>query len=285
MAGARRSRRDGRGCVALASTTENIEMRGAAQRWLGVFRRGKEELAVPITQYWHTETIPTEVLQLIETFRAHNPNCRHILFNETTAEDFIAAHFSQREIAAFRACAVPAMQADYLRYCALLVHGGVYADADMICLRSLGPLIAQVENAEFFRKRNGNVPNGFFIVRSPGHELLRFALEVATQNIEERFINHVWTATGPGIVTVLYHLSQGNLVDLQDRLSTSPGGNRDLARLIEVVRIEAGGRIHTILDGVRVSPISKLHTYAVARETEYKESPTHWLNWPGSIYR
>ncbi|HSN78450.1 MAG TPA: DNA topoisomerase, partial [Anaerolineae bacterium] len=36
-------------------------------------------------------------------------------------------------------CAIPAMQADYFRYCAALADGGVWADVDLRCQRALRP--------------------------------------------------------------------------------------------------------------------------------------------------
>ena len=249
-------------------------------------RRDAGYLVLLITQYWHTSTIPTEVLPLISTFRLNNPDCEHVLFNEATAEDFIAAHFSEREVAAFRACAVPAMQADYLRYCALLVTGGLFSDADTRCLQSLRPLFEQVEHAHFFRRRNGAIPNGYFITRSPGHELLRFELDVATLNIERKAFSSVWLATGPGILTVLSLLHWGGLENYQPIYRPWTQEDRaDFLRLADIVRSVAGNRIHTLFDRALVSPISDLAAYLIRGQVNYKNTTTHWLNWPGSIYR
>ena len=239
-----------------------------------------------IIQYWDTAIVSPEVLPFIDTFRVKNPDCEHILFNEATAESFIAAHFSQREIAAFRACAVPAMQADYLRYCALLVTGGIFADADIRCLQSLRPLFEQVEHAQFFRKPNGAIPNGFFITRFPGHELLKFQLDVATLNIERKAFDNVWLATGPGILTVLSLLNQGTVEDFRPIYTPwTPESHANFLRLADLVRSVAGDRIHSLFDQAIVSPMSDLSEYLSGARVKYKNTAVHWVNWPGSIYR
>lgn len=104
----------------------------------------------PIIQYWDSGSPPEEVAELIETFREHNPDTPHLVFSESEAERFIAEHFGPREVEAFRACALPAMQADYLRYCAVFALGGIYADADCECHRALQPLVDRSEGGHLF---------------------------------------------------------------------------------------------------------------------------------------
>lgn len=97
-------------------------------------------IRTPLIQYWHQSSVPPSIERLSGSFRAHNPEMRHMVFSEATATDFIEERFGAREAAAFLACAVPAMQADYLRYCAVYALGGMYFDADCRCVASLRPL-------------------------------------------------------------------------------------------------------------------------------------------------
>ena len=75
-------------------------------------------------QYWDTEDVPNYIADWFASFRKHNPGLDHRIFDQNSAETFIASNFTQREVAAFRACAVPSMQSDYFRYCAVLNFGG-----------------------------------------------------------------------------------------------------------------------------------------------------------------
>src|SRR5262245_47838054 len=142
--------------------------------------------APPLVQYWHSESIPGYIEDLLATFRDHNPSMRHMVFNEGTATEFIARHYGERELRAFHACAVPAMQADYFRYCAVHVLGGTYVDVDFRCERPLDGLAEFDGMGQLFEREHGGIVNGIFIFTSPRHPVLSLALEIATANIEQR---------------------------------------------------------------------------------------------------
>jgi mannosyltransferase OCH1-like enzyme len=95
----------------------------------------------PLIQYWHTAHIPREIRELFAQMRDHNPNMQQMIFSKDSARGLIKRHFTAREVAAFDACAVPAMQSDYFGYCAVSALGGMYCDADCLCTNSLLPLI------------------------------------------------------------------------------------------------------------------------------------------------
>ena len=240
-----------------------------------------------IIQYWDSEQLPAEVAQAVQTFRERNPECRHLLFDQKTAEAFIEEHFTLREVRAFRACAVPSIQSDYLRYCALLVLDGVYADVDMHCVADLAPLVARVERAEFYRRPSRLiVTTNFFIVRTPRLPLLHFALEVATANIEQRSFDIAWLGTGPGIISTLCGLYECRSLEAYcQTLSGRRWPESELKKLAEIVAAHAGDRISTLLAGVQVSPIESRHDFVVGKSMAYQKQKRHWKNWVGSTYR
>ncbi len=186
-----------------------------------------------IVQYWHSEP-PAEVAAAFASFDEHNPGLEHAVFDEPRAAAFVEEHLSPREAAAFRACAVPAMQADYFRYCAIHALGGLYVDADFECVADLrplldrpggivfgrqGPLTAPIAAVFEFPREVGEyraVSNDLFAFAEPGHPLLATAIEVATANVERRVADGpkgVWVTTGPGIFTSLYLLARLGSVD------------------------------------------------------------------------
>jgi mannosyltransferase OCH1-like enzyme len=131
-------------------------------------------------------------------------------FDDTSALAFIRRYYDDRTVAAFRACAIPAMRADLFRYCFLYIQGGVYADADTGSGENLHPLYANLERGLLFtRKSKGGsdlVANDFMIVKNRRDSLLANVLERAVANIEARQGSNVWAVTGPGLMTSLYHL-------------------------------------------------------------------------------
>lgn len=260
--------------------------------------------AFSILQYWDQETIPDYIAGLVESFALHNPDFSHTLLSESSAEELIATHFDERHVACFRACAVPAMQADYLRYCALLALGGIYADADSRCVGSLRPLIHEQPGPRLFTSggtvrvngaKTSQILNGLLVFPQPWHPLLELTLSIATEAIERRVAETltgpdtrrgagVWLTTGPGIITgmrLAYELGS-----LEAFLDTVAGMNGEpVARLF----CEVIGCYEALEEGFRGVQISPLSECSVVRdpgfELPYKRTEVHWTNVESSIYR
>lgn len=257
----------------------------------------------PLIQYWDAARPPDDVAALLDSLRRGNPGMRHMVFDRAGAEALLAERFSARELAAFRACAVPAMQADYFRYCAVHALGGAYVDADFRCAGPLQPLLGDAGDGRLFgrpgiprgwpadlfgeRERIGPyriVANSVFLLRAPGHPLLRLASELATANVEARVCEDVAVVTGPGIFTSIYLLDRLGSFDAFLEYA-SAGVLAPAARLFcEVVGEPA--RAAEALDGVAISPFerSREALLEVPYELEYKSTGAHWRNRRESIF-
>jgi hypothetical protein len=242
---------------------------------------------------------------LFSTFRDCNPDFHHQVHSEAGAERFIAEHFGSRELAAFRACAVPAMQADYFRYCAVYVLGGIYADGDYRCLRSLRPLVDGDHPGEVFlsptvarvnARKTRYVWNGFFAFREPGHPLLKLAREIATANVEARIAERVWPAgsnvgmslwctLGSGVFTLMRFMRDwGSFDAFIEGIAGSPA--EPFGELYCEV-VGSHERVAEAFDGVRVSPFERLANWVGDPEgpLPYKDTEAHWANFKTPIFR
>jgi hypothetical protein len=238
-----------------------------------------------LIQYWDTEDIPTYIAELFRSFRTHNPGLNHRIFGRASAEDFIAENFTSREVAAFRACAVPSMQADYFRYCAVLTMGGVYADADFRCVGSLKRINNGSEDGTLFVKPNGNIPCSFFAFQSPGHNFLKLALEIATVRIEERDPkDDAWLATGPAITTYMYHLFRAGSIDVFLKQFSGDDYVRNYPEFLANV-VSGYSRIEQAFNGILVLPFAEAKTWVRPVQPPYKETSVHWTRWQGGIFR
>jgi hypothetical protein len=257
----------------------------------------------PLIQFWDAAEPPADVAALLEAMGRGNPEMRRLLFDRDGAEDFIATHYGDREVAAFRACAPAAMQADYFRYCAVLELGGAYVDADFRSVAPLRPLLDAAEVTLFGRpKIPGGWPedlfgdrprigpyrliaNSVFLARPPGHPLLRLVLDVATANIERRVAEDVAVTTGPGIFTSIYLADRlGSLEAFLDYASAGV-----LATSAELFCEVAGSRerVSTALAGVRTLPFEQSREVVVEAggTLAYKSTEAWWVNYPTSIFR
>jgi hypothetical protein len=154
-------------------------------------------------QYWDAPVPPADVQQLIEGFRINNPEFEHVLLNETTADEFIAQHYGPREVRAFRACAVPAMQADLIRLCVMDAVGGIYVDVDNQSVRPLADLIAPVPHALMATALMGQLNNSFLMFRRPHHPFIRACIDLVVENIEKRRFRCISTASGPAVMSAV----------------------------------------------------------------------------------
>jgi len=250
-------------------------------------------MTLPLIQYWHNESVPDEVEALFARMSEHNPDLRQMVFNQTTAKAFIETHFGAREVAAFQACAVPAMQADYFRYCAVHVLGGFYCDADCICAGSLLPLLEAdgilVESMSMSETLNNNL----FAFRDPGHLFPKLAMEIATAAIENRLRENVSAVTGPVIFNLLWRGFKRRSFDawLDEAKGTSGlvGEEKGVARQVEAIRLAVGdyARLASAFDGVRVLAWADILDVITpgSNQLAYKETRSHFTNWEGSIYR
>jgi alpha 1,6-mannosyltransferase len=92
-------------------------------------------------------TIPSIIIQtgkninatgrLSESFKQLNPNHTYMFFDDKQAEEFVRQHMPPDVIQAYEIMPVPVLKADYFRYIAIYVLGGVYSDIDTKCLRPI----------------------------------------------------------------------------------------------------------------------------------------------------
>lgn len=238
-----------------------------------------------ITQFWDHEDVPADVQPLIGSWKELNPECEHRLFDRSRAIDFVAKHFSSREVKALESCAVPAMQADYFRYCALLVDGGWYVDADSECLQNVAPLIPTADYEGLLLKREswGPVINGYMWFRAPGHPFLKAVLETVTTSVEQRISNSVWTAVGAlhlSLLTFLELNEHDTLADWKAHLGPEEESVLDIC-----TRVVSSGRYRGCLNNVSFIRVDQTNAYwNDGAPVQYKTTPRDWRKWPGSIY-
>ena len=130
-----------------------------------------------VHQIWvGPEPLPDEFASYVETWRRNHPGWEHRLWTEENLPTDL------RWPEALERIRHPAERADILRLELLWRHGGVYADTDLECRRSMEP---EIGDAEFFTAylkpknvdKSSDRVNNAFIGSVPGHPLLDRALD------------------------------------------------------------------------------------------------------------
>jgi hypothetical protein len=238
-------------------------------------------------QFWDQVEPPAEVARWIDGFRTNNPEFEHVLLNEATATGFIEQHYGAREVAAFRACAMPAMQADYVRLCAIDTFGGVYVDADNQSLEPLSGLIERAPHA-LMLTWTGLINNAFLMFRRPNHPFIQACLALTTENIERRRFKVENTATGPGVVNAVRAVIAPEAIPEMAAAYDNPVcSGWGFLELVEHARALIAPTPE-LVDAYRAATI--MHTLSArpwlgSEQPAYKATPRHWINWEGPIYR
>ncbi len=179
-----------------------------------------------IVQFWHnTRQLPEDVKDCIASWaRWNTKGYRHRLFDESSAKAFISRSLGARHEHAFARCYHPAMQADYFRLCYLLVEGGLYIDADDVCIcTDIGwlfddgrlkaqPLCYDIDSGTMvkpsaFLRVDAYAPSWIFyvnnnpLIANRGHPIIENALSRATGLLElagkDEWLE-IQATTGPG---------------------------------------------------------------------------------------
>ncbi|MBH5391769.1 glycosyltransferase family 32 protein [Bradyrhizobium diversitatis] len=179
-----------------------------------------------IVQFWHDlGELPADIKECIATWaRWATSGYTHRLFDEDSAREFIREALDARHEDAFERCYHPAMQADYFRLCYLFVEGGLYVDADDVCVSTeidslfddgrlkVQPLCydiasgGMVDTARFLSV-GAYEPSWIFyvnnnpLISSKRHPIIERALQRATdllQDADGSVLPEIQTTTGPG---------------------------------------------------------------------------------------
>jgi mannosyltransferase OCH1-like enzyme len=179
-----------------------------------------------IVQFWHDlQQLPGDVQECIASWtRWTSSGFAHRLFDEGSAKAFIGASLDARHEHAFERCYHPAMQADYFRLCYLFVEGGLYVDADDVCVGTdvdwlfddgrlkIQPLCYDVASGTMvapsvFLGSDAYNPNWIFyfnnnpLIANREHPIIERALRQATDLLEladDDVLLEIQATTGPG---------------------------------------------------------------------------------------
>ena len=152
------------------------------------------------------------------SFKELNPKHTYLFFNDDEADRFVRRHMPDTVIQAYAAMPMAVLKADFFRYIAVYVLGGVYSDLDTTCLRPIDTwtddeshvgMIVGIEAESATWKRDFARPlqlcQWTFAAR-PGHPILKRIIDkianyTSTMANRTMSVAVVMDWTGPGIWT------------------------------------------------------------------------------------
>lgn len=163
----------------------------------------------------------------VQSWIKNNPEYEHYYFDDEKCIEFIEKYFDTRVLNAYLSLIPGAFKADLWRCCILYVYGGVYVDADMVCVRPLRDYV--MPNDEFIIARDDPMSKSFlynaFICSTPNHPFLKKQIDAIMQNVESKMKCYHLDISGPGLlgkmvnaclyrdIETQYELGENNLND------------------------------------------------------------------------
>lgn len=153
------------------------------------------------------EELSPQLQKLSDSWLCSNPDLERTVYTDDMIELFMKENVSPRFFTAFQKLPLPVMKADFWRYVAVWVNGGVYADTDAYSYvpfaRWLSPecdVIIALERYTFFVQ--------YILVSTARHPLFKRVVEYVGNRVEEmvnsdeKFTEQtVHLTTGPAVFT------------------------------------------------------------------------------------
>jgi tetratricopeptide (TPR) repeat protein len=153
-----------------------------------------------IVQFWDQKQPPPEIVRLLRTWEEAHPGYQYSRFDNSAARDYLATHYPDVVLNAYRSAAHPAQASDLFRLAYLYREGGYYADADDQCVGNVSsvtpPDVVLIAHQEHLATLGNN-----FLGCVPGEPVIGRALTLAIETLTHGYNDNIWLATGPGLLT------------------------------------------------------------------------------------
>ena len=152
-----------------------------------------------IVQYWYAREPPTDIIELMDSWRSFHPDWHYQRFDDATARDWLDRH-APSALKAYVGTQDLAQKSDVLRLAVLMHEGGWYADADDRCRAPLASLPTGQADFVAYQEEYATLGNNVLGARA-GHPVIATALNDALMALEQRDADIIWLSTGPGLLT------------------------------------------------------------------------------------
>lgn len=103
-----------------------------------IYKKDREDYKIPKKIYQTHKSIDfinskPKLLEATNSWKKHKDFEYHF-FNNEECREFIKTNFSEDVYTAYKKLPLNVMKADLWRYCVIYINGGIYADADTVCV-------------------------------------------------------------------------------------------------------------------------------------------------------
>lgn len=211
-------------------------------------KAGAGDGAIPrkLFQYWDKAKAPEQVEWLFRRNAARNPDFEYHRFDRASAVAFLREKGEIEVLRSFQLSPHAAAQSDLFRLAVLWHEGGVYLDADDLCMVPLSDILPRDIRLAGVLEDWMSVGNNFLAVR-PQDPIIREALDDAARAFKASNGESIWLSTGPGATS----------------------------RAVAKLGVEADG---SLAKGIWLQPLPRLReSFAPHIVLSYKDTRAHWM--------
>ncbi len=178
-------------------------------------------------QTWRTRDIPSKLDGYVRSWRRIHPSWEFRLYDDKDCRKLVATHYPSL-LAQYDGYPRNIQRADLFRYLVVYHYGGVYADLDMECLKSIAPLLANRScvfgiEAHFgkYLQRKLRYQAGYHVANcifaaQPRHPFFDRLIECLPRVAPQATIDDemVLETTGPYVLTRVFQESRATFPDV-----------------------------------------------------------------------
>ena len=177
--------------------------------------KGHCKIPKTIYQTFQTFECCENMYNSVQSWTNMNPEYEHYYFDDVMCIEFIEKYFDNRVVNAYLSLIPGAFKADLWRCCALYVNGGVYVDADMVCVRPLREYV--LYNDEFIVARDDPMSKSYlyngFMCSTPKHPFLKKQIDTIVNNVESKTKCYYLDISGPGLLGKMANACLGRNIE------------------------------------------------------------------------
>ncbi len=162
----------------------------------------QQKIPKVIYQTFESYDLPEGMFNSVQSWINTNPEYEHYFFDEHKRLKFIEEHFDKNVLEAYIKLIPGAFKADLWRCCVLYQKGGVYVDADMVCLKKLNEFIDSDDS--FLIARDDPMSKIFlangFIASTPNHPFLKKQIDNIVDNVNQLKERYYLDISGPALL-------------------------------------------------------------------------------------
>jgi mannosyltransferase OCH1-like enzyme len=159
----------------------------------------KSRIPKLIIQTFRTDDIHPFIYDNIMKMLEKNPNYSYLLITDEKGEELIKTHFEERIYNAYKRLNLGAAKADFIRYVAMYLYGGVYLDLDSSIECDLNTFIPDNKEFVFLYDSDKNLLQ-WTIMTVGKKNILLFIISEMVSRIEKGEQN-IFVTTGPTLFT------------------------------------------------------------------------------------